>query len=178
MDCVREHVGPLEMYTTGAAAASPASSPGPFRSGSGTPSKLSGFFDSLRRPRPESPGSSLGGDMTTAAQLSPTVAHRVGLPSFTSGLAKRERIRRLEEELSLSRSTQARQAAALTAEAAARVEAQERLNMQYLKSSLVVDMLVAKLLKLDDVPLLSPAVGVCGERANAPQLGQPRRMNV
>lgn len=137
-------------------AASPASSP--LRSGSGTPSKLSGFFDSLRWPRPESPGflSTAGGGDPIFMSASASNTQRVGLPSLSNGLAKRERIRKLEEELSASHALLTRQAAELSSEVAARTDVQERLNMQHFKSSLVVDMLVAKLLQLDNAPLLRP----------------------
>lgn len=44
-----------------------------------------------------------------------------------------------------------------SAEQAARVEAQERLNMQYFKSHLLVDMLVAQLLQHDVGPAAAAA---------------------
>lgn len=44
------------------------------------------------------------------------------------------------------------------AEQTARVDAQERLNMQYFKSHLLADMLVAKLLDLEEQPVGAAAV--------------------
>lgn len=53
------------------------------------------------------------------------------------------------------------------AEQSARVEAQERLNMQYFKSHLLADMLAAKLLDLEaaGVAVLPAAAGAAGAAA-------------
>lgn len=77
-------------------------------------------------------------------------------PSFTNGQLKREVIKKLEEDTSLLNMQVHQQEQLigklqqqLQQEEAARSDAQERLNMQYFKASLVADMLVMKLLDIE-----------------------------
>lgn len=129
-----------------------ASSPGPGYSPSGTPTKKQmGFFDSLRKalPRADSPASTFDGSEAGTPQ-------RGMFPSFTNGQRKREVIKKLEEDaslLNLQVHQQEQQIAKLQQqlqqEEAAKVDAQERLNMQYFKANLVADMLVMRLLGLE-----------------------------
>ena len=110
-----------------------------------------GFFGSLKKvvARAESPASTVDGSETGTP-------NRVKFPSFTSGQRKREVIKKLEEDASVL-NTQVHQQNVqlgqlqqqLQQEEAARIEAQERLNMQYFKANLVADMLVMRLLDLE-----------------------------
>eukprot|EP00879_Flechtneria_rotunda_P009430 GHRR01009872.1.p1 GENE.GHRR01009872.1~~GHRR01009872.1.p1 ORF type:complete len:185 (+),score=55.66 GHRR01009872.1:267-821(+) len=148
-------------------------SPGPAYSDSGTPSKGYGFFNKLKGalPRADSPVSSIGG-------VSEPVAAKSRLfPSFTSGQRKRDNIRKLEEDISLLHLQLHQQESHLgklhqqvQQEQAAKLDVHERLNMQYFKSSLLADMLVLKLLEIEQgIRPVRPAAGTQAQQQTQPQ---------
>uniref|UniRef100_A0A383V8G3 Uncharacterized protein n=1 Tax=Tetradesmus obliquus TaxID=3088 RepID=A0A383V8G3_TETOB len=139
---------------------SPASSPGPSYSDRAVSPKKAGFFDSIKRAlpaggRPESPASSFGGSILGSEAGAGTPKSRM-FPSFSNGQRKRDIIKKLKEEMSLMQlqvrqqeSTIAKLQQQLQQEQAARIDAQERLNMQHFKANLLADMMVLKLLDIE-----------------------------
>lgn len=128
---------------------SPGSSPGPGYSPLATPTTNNGaksFFGSLKKAvmRAESPASTIDG-----SEGGTPGGTRIKFPSFTSGQRKRETIKKLEDDTSMLHMQVGELQQHLQQEEAARVDAQERLNMQYFKANLVADMLVMRLLDLE-----------------------------